>query len=127
MHCRWRGLATGVSPAEHHRDLPARALGQRGDAVGQRRAVRDGGHADPAQHMRVGQRHQHRAAFMHRGDEAPAAAAHEMVGDEQVGIAHQAEHRVNAVVANGPGDGLMDMNGGCVGHGGYTREPFFPE
>ena len=108
-----------IARQQHDRHPPAHPFGQRGRAIGQRRAVGDRGQSDLARDLRIGQRHQHRTALMRNGNEGAAAFADVVVHHEQVGIAHQTEDRVDAVIQYRLRDGLVAVS--RVAHGSPPR------
>ena len=98
-----------IAAEQDHRTPRDHALSQSGDAIGQSGAMGDGRDPNLLRHLRVGQSHQNRAAFMGCTDEFSAAPADEMIGEEEVGISDQAEHRVDPVVPDRSGDGLVQV------------------
>jgi hypothetical protein len=100
----------GIARQHDHRNMRARRFGQGGDAIGQGRAVGDRGDADPARDAPVGQRHQHRAALEGDRHEGAAPGPHEVIDHEEVGVPHQPEHRVELMIGEGLGDGLVDVH-----------------
>ena len=99
-----------IAGKKNHRNMSPHAFGQRRDAIGQRRAVGDGGNTDLACDMGISQRHQYRTALMCRRHKPAAAVAHETVDHEQVGIAHQPEHGLDPVVRGRAGNGLIEVH-----------------
>ena len=99
-----------IARQQNHRNMGARGFGQGGDTIGQSRTVSDCRKADPAGHAPMSQRHQNSASLIGHGDETCPCVTHEMVDHKEIGVPHQPEHRVEAVIGKRLGDGLVNVH-----------------
>ncbi len=103
-------LDAGVAAQEQNGQLRFHALDETGQGVGHGRTVRDGGDARFAGHAGVAQGHEHDAGLGGGPNVIALLLADESVDHVDIGIADQAEHRLDAVVAQGPGHGRMEID-----------------
>ena len=111
-----RGHLRRVAGEQDHRDMAARALGQSGDAIGQGRPMGNGRHAHLPRDVRIRQRHQYRAALEGDRHKGALVGSNVVIDHEEIRIAHQAEHRVDAMILYGACNRLISV-GFRVGHG----------
>ena len=92
-----------IAGQNHQPDLGAGGIRQGGDAIGQRRAMGHGRHADLAADLGIALRHEHRAAFMDGGDKARVVQVLECINQEQVGVTNEAKEPVDPMIGEAAG------------------------